>query len=47
MGEDEPVIEIRVLETREQEKWCLKIQGENRFLNVQPMVWDAVNMPVG
>lgn len=47
MEEDELVIEIRVLEMKEQEKWCLKIQGENHFLNVQPMVLDAVNMPIG
>lgn len=47
MEEDEPVIEIRVLETREQEKWCLKIQGKNHFLNVQPAVLDAMNMPIG
>lgn len=46
MEEDEPVIEIRVLETREQEK-CLKIQGKNHFLNVQPAVLDAMNMPIG
>ena len=47
MEEDELVIEIRILETEEQEKWFLKIQGENHFLNVQPMVLDAMNMPTG
>lgn len=47
MEEDEPVIKISILEMREQEKWCLKIQGENRFLNVQPTALDAMNMPIG